>query len=154
LSFEFFADRNFGCHQFSDALSRAGITVHRHRDHFAHDEADEVWLPEVARRGWVSLTLDKAILKNELERDAVFHSGARLLLLSGANARVEDLARNFINTHGKIAAFLEREPAPFIARVLRPNPLSEIGLGKPGTIEMALTLDAWLARNHPEPKDG
>jgi hypothetical protein len=146
LSFEFFADRNFGCHQFPDALRRAGIVIHRHRDHFAVDAADEVWLPEIARRGWVSLTLDKAILRNELERDAVFVSGARLILLSGANAPVADLARNFINSYERVKAFLEREPAPFIARVKRPNPLSDVELGKPGTIEMALSLQAWRDR--------
>ncbi|HEX8672267.1 MAG TPA: hypothetical protein VF710_10270 [Longimicrobium sp.] len=146
MSFEFFADRNFGCRQFPDALRRAGITIHRHRDHFAVDAADEVWLPEVARRGWVSLTLDKAILRNELERDAVFVSGARLILLSGANAPVPNLARNFINTYERVNAFLQREPAPFIARVKRPNPLSDVELGKPETIEMPLSLQAWRDR--------
>jgi hypothetical protein len=146
LSFEFFADRNFGSHQFPDALRRAGIIIHRHRDHFAHDAADEVWLPEIARRGWVSLTLDKAILRNELERDAVFVSRARLILLSGANAPVSNLARNFINSYDRVVAFLEREPAPFIARLKRPNPLSDVEFGKPGTIEIALSLQMWLDR--------
>lgn len=149
MNFEFFADRNFGCHRFADELSRAGLTIHRHRDYFADDEADEVWLPAVAERGWVSLTLDKAILRNELERDAVFLSGSRLILLSGANSPVIQLARNFINTSGRIATFLQKETAPFIASVKRPNPVEDIDRGVPGTIEMALSLTTWQNRHRP-----
>ncbi|HYW05567.1 MAG TPA: hypothetical protein VE913_01350 [Longimicrobium sp.] len=143
MSAEFFTDRNRGSRRFPEALERAGLIVHRHRDHFVDDVDDDVWLPAVAERGWVALSFDKSIRKNELERDAVFTSGARLIVLTGASADAEQLARNFINTSRKVLEFLEREPAPFIARVKRPSPLSEIGLGKAGTIEMVLSSAEW-----------
>lgn len=77
MSFEFYVDRNCGCKQFPDALIRAGFVIHRQRDYFAEDVDDDVWLPDIAKRGWISLSFDKAIRKNELERRAVFASGAR-----------------------------------------------------------------------------
>jgi hypothetical protein len=145
LSFEFFADRNCGCHQFPAELRRAGIVVHRHRDHFLDDTADDEWLPSVAARGWVAVSFDKRIRKNQLERDAVFLSGARLILLTGGSADAVQLARNFINTFGRIVQFLEREPAPFIARVKRPSPVTDIGRGKPGEIEVVMSEAMWRA---------
>ena len=36
------------------ALKDAGANVEHHSDHFAQDEEDEVWIPSVAARGWVS----------------------------------------------------------------------------------------------------
>lgn len=143
MSFEFFADRNCGCHRFPDELRRAGIVVHRHRDHFADDVDDAVWVPEVAARGWVAVSFDKNIRRNELERDAVFLSGARLVLLTGANASADQHARNFINTYPAIEAFLHAHPAPFIARVKRPSPASDVDLGRPGMIEMRMTPEQW-----------
>lgn len=143
MRFEFFADRNCGCHQFPDLLQRAGIVVHRHRDHFADSEDDDIWLPSVAERGWVILSFDRMIRRNELERDAVFLSGARLILMTGANADAAQYARNFVNTLGKIEAFLERESAPFIARVKRPSPVTDIAIGRPGEIEMMLSYETW-----------
>lgn len=146
MSLEFYVDRNCGCKQFPDALRRAGITIHRQRDHFADDVDDDVWLPIIAERGWISLSFDKAIRKNELERHAVFSSGARLILLTGANATAIEQARNFINTYDKIQDFVTRHQAPFIARVRRPSPTTDIGLGKPGYIEMMMSHDDWVAK--------
>jgi hypothetical protein len=146
LSFEFFADRNCGGRQFPSALERAGIRVHRHDDHFAVDANDDEWLPEVGARGWVVLSFDKRILVNELERDAVFLSRGRLILLTGANASAAQLAANFIHTYPRIEQFLHANPAPFIARVKRPSPVSDVDLGRPGEIEMRMTEQEWKAR--------
>ena len=148
MGFEFFADRNCGCHVFPEALRDAGIVVHRHRDHFRDDVEDDVWLPEVAGRGWIALSFDKAIRKNELERNAVFLSGARLIQLTGANADALQQARNFINTYRKIEDYLSRTPAPFIARVRRPSP-ADLALGKPGTIDTYLSFEDWKSKYGP-----
>lgn len=71
MSHEFYLDRNCGCKQFPEALRRAGLIVHRQADHFPADMDDAEWLPIVAERGWVSLSFDKAIRHNDLERHAV-----------------------------------------------------------------------------------
>jgi hypothetical protein len=146
LSAEFFADRNCGGRIFPEALRQAGIVVHRHDDHFGEDAEDGVWLPEVASRAWVALTFDKRIRHNDVERAAVFESGARLILLTGANATALELARNFVNTLPQILAFLDRHPAPFIARVRRPSPVADIEAGRPGAIEMRVSAEEWRKR--------
>jgi hypothetical protein len=75
----------------------------------------------------------------------VFVSGARLILMTGANAGAPEQARNFINTYRKIEDYLNRNPAPFIARVRRPSP-ADLALGKPGTIDTYLSFEDWKAR--------
>lgn len=135
---EYFADRNLGAKIFPAALRAAGIKVHAHNEHFAHDAADADWIPVVAQRGWVILTSDAAIRRNPLERAAVLTSGAAMLVLVGANAKTAELARNFVNTLPKIESFLARESVPLMAKVFRPNPTSEVAEGKPGRIERVL----------------
>lgn len=45
---------------------------------------DPIWIPEVAARGWIIVTRDKAIQDNRAEIDAVRHHGAKMLNLAGA----------------------------------------------------------------------
>jgi PIN like domain len=54
LSFVYFTDRDLG-KRFPEILRSGGLTVERHADHFAADTADEVWLKQVGRRGWIAL---------------------------------------------------------------------------------------------------
>ena len=56
----FFTDRDLG-HQFPELLSRAGIVVERHDDHFGPNTPDVTWLREVGQRGWFVLTHDQRI---------------------------------------------------------------------------------------------
>jgi len=132
---EYFADRNLGAKIFPEILRAAGIIVHAHNEHFAHDAADADWIPVVAQRGWVILTSDAAIRRNPLERTAVLSSQAVMLVLVGANAKAAELAHNFVNTLPRIEAFLAHAPVPVMAKVFRPNPTSQVAEGKPGRVE-------------------
>jgi hypothetical protein len=143
MSTEFYADRSCGCREFPDALQKMGLVVHRQADHFLPNVGDTVWLAEVARRGWIALSFDRAILRTPKERDAHFGSAGRLILLTGANADAGEQVQNFINTYPLIALFLAMHPPPFIARVRRPNPTSGIAAGRPGAIEMMMTHAQW-----------
>jgi predicted nuclease of predicted toxin-antitoxin system len=136
---EFFADRNLGSRIFPQIVRQSGITLHRHTDHFAHDAPDREWLPVVANRGWIILSSDAAIMRNPLERDAVMGSRAALLVLVGANATAQEIARNFVNTHPRILRFLQKHPSPLIAKVYRPNPPALVAQGRPGRIELKLS---------------
>jgi len=66
-------------------LHNAGCAVKLHDDCFTPDTPDIVWVPEVARRGWVMLSKDLSIASNALERETLFESGARAFLLSQQN---------------------------------------------------------------------
>lgn len=143
---EFFADRNLGRHIFPGVLRSAGLTVHIHDDHFPDDEPDESWLPEVAARGWIVLSSDRRILTRPLQVEAAMISRAAVLVLVGGSMKSADRALNFVNTYAKVADFLARHAPPYIAKVYRPTPVEAIRQGKPGSIELALSLEEWRRR--------
>jgi hypothetical protein len=122
----FFADRNLGRYEFPELMRAGGIDVRAHDDHFAQNAPDDVWIPQVAERGWVILSPDQHIQRNAAELAAVMLSGAALLCLIGGHEKTADLAANFLNTRAKIEQFVTATTTPFIAKVYRPSPVSDI----------------------------
>ena len=120
MSRTYFTDRDLG-KRFGEILKAGGLTVERHADHFAPNTPDEVWLPEIGRRGWIALTHDRRIRYKPNERDAVMRHGVALLVIVG-DAPFSDLAHSFVTTIPRIERFLASHQAPFIAKVYRPSP--------------------------------
>jgi hypothetical protein len=87
----FFVDRSLGRNHVPNALKDAGEIVEAstplsfnpersrrvevHNDRFPQAAPDTVWLPEVARKGWIILTADQKIAHRRLEKLAVFLVG-------------------------------------------------------------------------------
>lgn len=142
---EFFADRNLGVNTFPAILRAEGITVHLHQEHFAQDEADVVWMPEVARRGWPIISPDIRISRDRLEVDAIMTSGASVFCLSGGHCTSEEKARNFLRCLPQIERMLAITPPPFIAKVYRPNP-DDPGDSRTRRVEVKLTYPEWERR--------
>lgn len=115
----FFTDRDLGT-RFPDILTDAGLKVRRHRDHFPPDCPDEVWLEAVGREGWIAVSHDTRIRYKPNELAAVVRHGVRLLVVIG-KAPFPELAKHFVATAPKIAAFVEQHSAPWIAKVYRPS---------------------------------
>jgi len=143
---EFFTDRDLGRYEFPGLLRSAGIVVHAHADYFRHDTPDHDWLPQVAGRGWIVLTNDRKIRSRALEVRAVMTSGARVLALVGGSLTAMELGQNFVNTLGQVESFTAAHPAPWIARMYRPNPVEGVAQGKPGSIKLILTREEWEQR--------
>lgn len=120
----------------------AGFRVERHDDHFSPTTPDEVWLPEVASRGWIAISHDKRIRRVVLQRDAAMRSGLALFMLIGK--RHDELERNLIPTMPRIIRFLEKQSPPFIAHVTRPESRFPVG-SRPGHVEMVLSAEEWQA---------
>jgi hypothetical protein len=138
LTFVYFTDRDLG-NRFPEILRSAGLTVEQHKDHFAPDESDEVWLAAIGTRGWIALTHDRRIRYKANERDAVMRHRVALLVLVGA-APHADLAYAFVLTRPRIEHFLERHAPPFIAKVYRPSPReTKLDAVSPGRIELWYT---------------
>jgi hypothetical protein len=136
----FFTDRDLG-KRIPQALIDAGYSVERHDDHFGPSTPDEVWLPDVASRGWVALSHNKQIRRVALQRDAAMRSGLALFMLIGK--RHDEMERNLVATMARIVRFRERYEPPFIAHVTRPDARFIVG-SRPGNVRMVLTLDQWL----------
>jgi hypothetical protein len=139
----FFTDRDLG-HLFPELLSKAGIAVERHDDHFGPATADEAWLREVGRKGWFVLTHDQRIRYKPNERDAVMEAGVGLLVLVGAVPH-RQLAEGFIASVEVVERFAARHPRPFIAKMRRPVP-SAARRRRAGTVEMWLSEAEWKKR--------
>src|SRR5687767_7315920 len=72
----FFLNEDTSSKQVADALREAGATVILHRDIFAPGTDDRLWIQQVAAKGWVILSRDRGIARNELERQAVTEAKA------------------------------------------------------------------------------
>src|SRR5438093_5026433 len=87
----FFVDRALGNKKIAQALRGAGAVVEVHGDHFAPDERDDVWPPEVGRRDWVLLTKDTRIRYHTNEREALINAGVRAFMLVSGNLSGSDM---------------------------------------------------------------
>ncbi len=115
----FFVDRSLGKNYVVNALRCEGELVERHDDWFAPSALDTVWLPDVARKGWVILTADQKIAYRNLEFLAVEQSGARLFTLVSGNLSGKDMAAAFVKGLPSIKKFILDNPSPFIAKVYK-----------------------------------
>ena len=82
MSRVYFTDRDLG-KQFPARLRAAGLVVERHADHFAADAPDAVWLPAVARRGWIVITHDARMRYKANELAAIVQHRIAMLLVMG-----------------------------------------------------------------------
>lgn len=139
----FFTDRDLG-HLFPQILRDAGLQVERHDDYFQPDTPDDVWLPEVGRRGWIAISRNKDIYYQPNECDAIMRAGTALFIVIGPGANTLDLARNFIACRHKIERFIQANRPPFIARVYRPSTEKvRRGSRKSGEVKLWLAYTEW-----------
>jgi PIN like domain len=102
-----------------ETLRETGITIEIHDDHFLQNSLDVDWLPEVGKREWVILTKDANIGRNKLERLAVTNAGIRMFALASKNLSGTDMAIAFKDSLSQMLKFIDKNPAPFIAKVYR-----------------------------------
>lgn len=117
-------------------LKAMGMCVEVHRDHFAQDEADHLWIPVCAKRGWVIISGDKGIEKAALNVEAVTNCAAKVFLLTNNNLKGVEWAASIITGREKIQKIVDDNDGPFFARVTKANgghvgDLRFVGSGKP-----------------------
>ncbi len=116
----YFTDRDLGL-EFPKILSEAGLMVHRHADHFAHDCPDEEWLSAIGSRGWVALTHDGRIRYKPNQLRALTDHRVALLVIVG-RVPFPNLARAFVLSLSSVEKFLGRHEPPFVGKVYQPSP--------------------------------
>lgn len=94
-----------------------GAQIHR-RDRppcfIARGTKDTVWVPYVAGRGWLIVTRDHNIRENPAERQAVRRSGAKMVALSGEDAKNTWGQLELVMKYWGHIETLATEPGPFI----------------------------------------
>ena len=119
MSQVFFVDRSLGRHIVARALRVAGVLVEVHDDHFAQNAPDEVWLPEVGRRGWAVLTKDERIRYRDAETTAAIAAGVALFIFTGKGMRGTAIADALVKALPAMTELLRTHPRPFVAKVTR-----------------------------------
>ncbi len=98
-------------------LRAEGYVAHIQHETFGSGTLDVEWLPEVGSRGWILITKDKKIRKNEIEKSALRQAGIRAFVLTGAGLRGDEQARVLKDALPVMLRLLGRRAAVFIARV-------------------------------------
>lgn len=112
----FFIDWCFG-KTVANALRAAGALIEHHGDHFEQNTPDIEWLSIVGERGWVVLTKDKAIAKNQLELMAIARAEVKVFILASGNLTRQEMAALLVDVLEKLKKFAQGNQAPFIAKV-------------------------------------
>jgi hypothetical protein len=136
--FTFFVDRALGAKVVVGALRANGLSVEAHDAHFAQDTPDTAWLPDIARRGWVLLTKDKAIRTNALEFEAVVNNRVAAFMLGRADLPGAEMAQVFLKSMRSVERALRRFEPPIIASV-----------SKSSTVTVLWADGAWLDKPKP-----
>jgi hypothetical protein len=115
----YYLDANLDGPDLVRQLRAGGVPVERHRDHFAGDAEDEVWIPEVAARGWIIVTRDFAIQRRPTERYAWTAANAVVIMLRGDRLSADDMAEMLLAAHGagRLDAFIAKRQRPMILYV-------------------------------------
>lgn len=114
---EFLIDRSLGRWHLARALADLGYEAHTlasvYGEPGAQRLADEDWLAEAGRRGWVVLMKDAAIRRRPAERDALFRAGVRTFCLTNAQLRGAGQTARFVDNLERIIRQAET-PGPYI----------------------------------------
>lgn len=116
--YTFFLDRAAESNALHDALEAKGAYVEMHRDHYKDDEDDQVWLPEVASKGWVIISQNQY---NALEREAIRNANGRAFLVVHGVMKGDEEALMIAAALPKMLRILKANLAPFIARLYNPK---------------------------------
>ena len=123
-SLVFFIDRSLGRKVIPEKLHESGVKVEIHDDHFPQDAADEHWLAEVGKKGWVVLTKDDRIRYRPAALDAYRRHGVRVFIFGSGEMKAQEMADAFVRALPKISRFAIRKAAPFFARISRSGSVS------------------------------
>jgi hypothetical protein len=113
----FFSDRDLG-RVFPALLVAAGVRIERHNDHFGPETADEEWIGEIGRRGWVAITRDARIRYSPLALSVLMSSRAQPFVLVGKLTTTQ-AAETFLKWRQKVIATSLDETGAFIAKIRR-----------------------------------
>ncbi len=110
------------------ARLRLPIEVEFLRDHFAQDTPDEVWMPEIGRRGWIIIGHDRRHHLEPSERAAIIDYRIRCFYLWGGSEQLWEKVRCFLRAFELILDAIVYLTPPFILDVLEDGQLEPISL--------------------------
>lgn len=109
--------------------AKLGITGPAHNDPlFTQEAADDEWLADVGKRGWIVFSHDRKFHKFgfESELSAIKQYDVGCFYLWGANAKKYEKAQCFFRAYDRIIEAIENTPRPFIFDVQKNGRLKKV----------------------------
>jgi len=142
-----FIDRSLGALQLPAMVREAGFTLTTMREHHGEAEAklvaDVEWIALTAERGWIGFHKDAEIRRNEVERQAVVATKARMFCMPRADITAADLAARYISNLPAITAAAQ-SPGPYIYSV-QPHQVVRLPMLPPRFISLSAETGAVLS---------
>jgi predicted nuclease of predicted toxin-antitoxin system len=114
-----FIDRDAWSRRLDEALRAAAIPFVAHRDMFADDTPDAVWLAEAGRHGWVVVTRDQNIRRRPNELAAVRAARIHLFVLTSGNLSAAETAALLVRAWPAIRRAVAAHTPPALWSVTR-----------------------------------
>lgn len=108
-------------------LKRFPCGVEMHDTHFPNNTDDDVWMPQVAQRGWTVIGQDYNHHKNESELYAIKTYGLVVFYLWGGDAPQWEQFRVLARAWDKMVRAAEK-PGPRVWRITKNARLAEVRL--------------------------
>ena len=113
----FFLDNNLSP-LLAAGLRAFGEDAQHLRDVFPADTADEVWLPDIGRRGWYLVSRDKKIAKKRAQRVVLTEAGVgAFFFVQKKDYTGWEWVEVVVGRWREMKAWCEAHPAPFVAGI-------------------------------------
>ena len=121
----FFLDRCLGRHLVARGLRKEGLRCEVHDDHLPQNATDEEWIKFTAEKGWIVITKDKRIRNRTSFLHYLNMYSGRVFVISIQNNKAETMIECIAKAKERIANFVEKNEAPFIASIYRNGSLKK-----------------------------
>lgn len=121
----FFLDRCMGRHLVARGLRKEGLSCEVHDDHLAQNATDEEWMKFAAEQGWVVITKDKRIRNRKSFLHYLNTYSGRVFVISAQNNTAATMIESVAKAKNRIANFIEKNEAPFIASIYQNGSLKK-----------------------------
>ena len=111
-----------------NAFKLLGLDVIAHDDQFEQTATDDMWLTVAGEHGWLVITKDDRIRRNEAERAALIGYNVGCFVLSQRNATRWQMAQTLMRAWEAIEQIATTEQRPFLYAVHPDGSLSKRSL--------------------------
>ena len=130
---------------FPAALRAAGFVLEVHDDHFPQKTTDVDWIVPVTELGWIILTKDKSIGRDDREIDTLMIAGGRAYIPAG-QMHPSEFSNLLITSRTRLDRHLRQQEkhnrGPYMAKLRRD--LKDAS--KPGSVETWIDREKWEAK--------
>jgi hypothetical protein len=117
-------------------LQEVGMSVETHRNHFAQEDDDHLWIPVCASNGWPIISGDKGLEKVALNVKSVTDSAAKVFLLTDSNMKGVEWGAAIIAARRKMQRIVDENDGPFFVTIgmchdIHVGQIRFVGSGKP-----------------------